>query len=162
MRISKIFLISFFNLIFATTLLQYFRINNILPNTSIIILVLLVIHFGFQEALIFSLFAAVFNDLFFTMALGPNLLLLPTIALFVAMFDEVFSKVNYLGPVVLTGLATIIYHGIYYVFMYFLRTSIDIKVVFTSILPQELIYNILICVFLYSLTRKRYSDLENI
>jgi len=125
-------------------------------------MVLLVMHFGFREALIFAFVAALLNDLFYTMALGPNVLILPAITLFIAMFDEVFSKVNYLGPFVLTALGTIMYHVIYFVFMYFLRTSIDVKVVFTHILPLELIYNVAICVVLYSLTRKRYSDLEGI
>jgi len=160
MRTYKLGLLAVLNLIFSTTLLQLFRIFDVVPNTALIIIVLLVIHFGFRDALIFALFAGVLHDLFISLSLGPNVLIFCGIALIVALIEDSLSKANYFGPGMLIMLSTIIYHGVYFVFMYFLRNNIGFGLLLYRIVPVELIYNVVLTLLIYGFTAKKFADVE--
>ncbi len=154
MKTRYIFLIALINFIFQSTWLQFFRINGVLPNTSLILVVVFGALYGRNEGLYMALFAGVFQDLFLSKVLSINLLIYVILAWIIGSFEESLFKDNFLTPLVITGVSTLAYHIIWLSFMYLFRANIDQNII-TNVLVLETILNGIISVFLYGNVLKR-------
>jgi len=154
MKTRYIFLIALINFIFQSTWLQFFRLNGVLPNTSLILVVVFGALYGKKEGLYMALFAGVFQDLFLSKVLGVNLLIYVIVAWIIGSFEESLFKDNFLTPLVLTAVSTLSYHAIWLGIMYIFRSSIDYNLM-TRVLILETIINGIISIFLYGNVLKR-------
>jgi len=154
MKTRYIFLIALINFIFQSTWLQFFRLNGVLPNTSLILVVVFGALYGKKEGLYMALFAGVFQDLFLSKVLGVNLLIYVIVAWIIGSFEESLFKDNFLTPLVLTAVSTLSYHAIWLGTMYIFRSNIDYNLM-TRVLILETILNGILSIFLYGNVLKR-------
>lgn len=154
MKTRYIFLIALLNFIFQSTWLQFFRINGVLPNTSLILVVVFGALFGKREGLYMALFAGAFQDVFLSKILCINLLIYTVVAWIIGSFEESLFKDNFLTPLVITGVSTLSYHMIWMGIMYIFRSNINGNLI-VKVLIMETVLNGIISVFIYGNVLKR-------
>jgi len=126
----------------------------VLPNTSLILVVVFGALYGRNEGLYMALFTGIFQDLFLSKVLFINLMIYVVLAWIIGSFEESLFKDNFLTPLVITSVSTVSYHIIWISFMYLFRSNIDHNLV-TKVLVLETILNGIISVFIYGNVLKR-------
>lgn len=142
-------LIIIINFIFQTTVLQHFSIMGIIPNTTLIIVVIFALLRGKYEGAFTGLVAGLLQDIFFAKALGINALIYFAIGYLVGLLDDKVFKDNLVLPVLTVLVSTFAYHIMYYLFMMFLSRDVSLTIVMKNILSIELIYNSILTLFIY-------------
>lgn len=150
MGILSILLIIIINFIFQTTLLQHFRIFGVLPNTTLIIVVVFAILWGRKRGAAVGFFSGALQDIFFGTLLGMNALLYMLLGFSVGSFENKIFKDNTITPIFFTVLGTIFYHLLYYFIMYVTQNKIDFIVLFGKIIAIEAVYNSILSGFAYN------------
>jgi len=146
-----------FNFIFQSTIFQYFRIMDVAPNTSIIIIVTLALLFGKKTGAIVGLCIGLLQDVFFCDVIGVNTLIYFATGYIVGLTDKKVFKENLLLPFTFTGVTTISYHIIYFFFMYFLSINIHFIKLLKNVIFIEVIYNSVLSIFFYKQIIKLYN-----
>ncbi len=143
------FLIIIINFILQSTILQYFNIFNVVPNTGLVIIVVIALLKGKRAGSIVGLIAGLLQDIIFSPVIGINGFLYFFIGYLVGMTENKLSKDNILIPFIMTLISTICYHLFYYLFMYFLSYNISLLIFFKDVVIIEMIYNSFISIILY-------------
>lgn len=143
------------NFILQSTIFQYFRISGILPNTALIIVVTFSVIYGRKKGLVAGFFCGVLQDIFFSKALGINILIYLSIGYIIGGVENKIFKDNYITPLLLIVFTTVYYHSIYFVFMHFLKHSISYIDVLKSIILPEVLYNCVVGIIFYRVFYKR-------
>lgn len=154
MKTRYIFLIALINFIFQSTWLQYFRINGVLPNTSLILVVVFGALYGRREGLYMALFAGAFQDMFLSKVLCVNLMIYVIVAWIIGTFEASLFKDNFITPLFITGVSTVSYNLIWLAVMYLFRSSVDSNLVIKIFLGETAL-NSIISVFVYGIMLKR-------
>ncbi|MCF6465376.1 rod shape-determining protein MreD [Clostridium sp. Cult2] len=142
-------LIIIINFILQSTILHYFSIFDVVPNTALVIIVIIGLLRGKKAASIVGLLAGLLQDIIFSPVVGINGFIYFFIGYFVGMAENKLSKDNILIPFFITLVSTICYHLFYYLFMFFLSHNISFLDFFKNIIIIEMIYNSLISIILY-------------
>lgn len=137
------------NFVLQATVLQHFRIAGILPNTALIIVVTISILYGRKKGIRSAVIAGLLQDIFFSKALGINILIYTFIAYSIGGLESRVFKDNYLTPLLLISLSTFFYHSMYFVLMHFLRHSVSYLSVLQTITFAEIIYNSIVGIVFY-------------
>jgi len=143
------------NFILQSTILGHLRIAGILPNTALIIIVTVSIIYGRKEGMIAGVVSGLLQDIFFSKAIGINILIYLSIGYIIGGVENKVFKDNYITPLLFIFFATIYYHSIYFIFMHFLKQSISYFSVFRSIILIEVIYNAIVGVTFYRVLYRR-------
>ncbi|MCF6463691.1 rod shape-determining protein MreD [Clostridium sp. Cult1] len=143
------FLIIIINFILQSTILQYFNIFNVVPNTGLVIIVVIALLKGKRAGSIVGLIAGLLQDIIFSPVIGINGFLYFFIGYLVGMTENKLSKDNILIPFIMTLISTICYHLFYYLFMYFLSYNISFLIFFKDVVIIEMLYNSFISIILY-------------
>lgn len=138
-----------FNLILQTTILQHFRIFGIIPNTTLILLVVFAILFGRKKGAGIGLIAGLLQDILIGKILGVNALVYMLIGLGIGSFENKIFKDHAVTPIFFTLLATLSYHLMHYLIMYTVNDRVDIILLFTKVIAIEAVYNSVIAGFAY-------------
>ncbi|SHD77948.1 rod shape-determining protein MreD [Schnuerera ultunensis] len=117
-------LIIIINFILQSTILHYFNIFDVVPNTSLVIIIVIALLRGKKTASIAGLIAGLLQDIIFSPVIGINGFIYFFVGYFVGMAENKLSKDNILIPFIMTLISTICYHLVYYLFMYFLSFNI--------------------------------------
>lgn len=151
MKNYKVVLIMLINILIQCTLLQRIRIHGILPNTNLIIIVILSILLGRKEGLIAAFCGGILQDVFFDKAIGINVLIYVLIAYIISSMEKKVFKENIVTPMILISGCTFLYHTIYFIIMYFFRYQFDYVHILTSIIGIEIIYNNVLGLIMYKI-----------
>lgn len=149
MKTRTILLLSFIIFILHSTLFQFLRIYGIMPNISLIFIVVFSAIYPEKEGLIIAGFLGLFQDVFLSITLGINLLIYIPIAYVIHTMEVSLFKDNFLTPVVFMAVSTLFYYLAYFSFMYFLDANIVFEK-FMIVGLKEMLYNVVIGVFIYS------------
>ncbi|CCQ98390.1 conserved membrane hypothetical protein [[Clostridium] ultunense Esp] len=142
-------LIIIINFILQSTILHYFNIFDVVPNTSLVIIIVIALLRGKKTASIAGLIAGLLQDIIFSPVIGINGFIYFFVGYFVGMAENKLSKDNILIPFIMTLISTICYHLVYYLFMYFLSFNIPFFAFFKNVVVIEMLYNSLISIILY-------------
>ncbi len=145
------------NFIFQSTIFQYFRISGILPNTALLIVITVSVIYGKKEGVTAGVICGILQDIFFSKALGINLLIYLSIGYIIGGLENKVFKDNYVTPLLFIIFTTVYYHSIYFVFMHFLRHSINYITVLQGTILPETIYNCIVGTVFYRIFYKRVS-----
>ncbi|QXM05757.1 rod shape-determining protein MreD [Crassaminicella indica] len=160
MRMLAVTSIIIFNFLIQSTLLQYFRILGVLPNTSLIVVVGFSILWGKKSGAIIGFFTGILQDIMLGNMIGTNALLYMLIGYNIGVLEKKIYKDNNLAPIFFTTISTILYHLVYYVFMYVSHNATNMIFLFRKIIFLEVIYNDVLSIFiyriLYQLTKHPY------
>lgn len=154
MKVRTIFLIAFINFILSSTLLQLFRINDALPNFCIILSIVMACLSTPKNAYIFAILSGVFQDLFLGRMLSVNLIIYVFIVVITLYLIEIMFKGNFMTPLFLMVLGTLIYHVSFYLLMFFFQSTIPLSLMFSKIVT-EILYNSLLGYLIYAITFKK-------
>lgn len=146
------------NFILQSTVLQHFRVFGVIPNTSLIIVVIFALLGGKYKGACTGLVAGLIQDVFFGGVIGINALIYFLIGYMVGLLDDKVFKENLILPFLTILGSTIVYNLMYYLFMIFLSRDISFTVVIKDILLKEIIYNSIISIFVYRKILKHYKE----
>lgn len=157
MKINRIFLITLILFLIQGTMLQSIRVANVIPNLSIIVLVLFVIYYDNRSVLILGLSLGILQDLFSSPLLGINIFLYVLIGLLIINFESVFNKGNFISPIFLISISTGLYHVLYFAILKILNMNFSLYRLFDVVII-ELALNIIFGLILYRLTKRKLLD----
>jgi len=144
------------NLILETTIIPYFDIFKVVPNTGLVIVVVLAILNGKTAGSIIGLIIGLLQDIMFSPVIGINSFIYFFIGYFVGIAETKLSKDNLLLPIIMTILSTFGYHLTYYIFMFFFRYDISLSKLLKEVVLIEIIYNSLISIPVFKLLSKLF------
>lgn len=156
MKIKSVLLLSLINFILSTTLLQVLRINGAMPNFCIIISIILLVHFDLKSAFIFAAINAILQDVFLGRILGVQVFAYLAVVLFCSYIVVQLFKGNYLTPILLFTSGTLVYHGVLFVFYFFLQMTLPLSIIGPKI-AIEVGYNTIIGFMIYAFIFKRIN-----
>lgn len=152
------FFILLLNFILQSTILQHFKVLGVIPNTALIIVVIFALLRGRYYGGFTGLFAGLLQDIFFSGAIGINAFIYFIVGYASGLLDDkVFKENLVLPPLTIIG-ATTIYYIMYYLFMLFLSRDVSFITVVKDILLKEMIYNVILVMFLYKKVLKYYKE----
>ncbi len=149
MKTRNLVLLSLIIFILHSTIFQFLRIYGIMPNISLIFIVVFSSIYPEKEGILLAMFLGLFQDVFLSITLGINLLIYVPIAYVIHTLEVSLFKDNILTPIIFLFASTLFYYLAFFSFMFFLDGSIVFEK-FMIIGIKESIYNIVIGVFIYS------------
>ncbi len=103
-----------------------------MPNTGIIIVVLVALIKGKNAGSMVGLLIGLLQDIIFSTVVGVNGIIYFFIGYIIGISEDKLSKDNLLIPIFLTLLSTLFYHLSYYLFMFFLGHNINFSAFFLN------------------------------
>lgn len=152
------FLIVLINFIFESTLLQYFAILGVMPNTSLILIICFAVLGGKKIGGSLGIILGLLEDAFFYNVIGVHALIYFIIGYSIGIVEKKVFKENLFLPLLFTFISTIGFHVIYFVFMYFLSIDVSFIKLMKEVVIVEALYNSVLSVFFYKQILKLYRQ----
>ncbi|KNF09459.1 rod shape-determining protein, subunit D [Gottschalkia purinilytica] len=146
------------NFILQSTVFQYFHFLQVLPNTSLILVVTYSLLAGKNSGAIVGLAVGLLQDIFFYDVIGVNALIYFLIGYVLGLLDEKVFKENLILPFLITAATTAVFHIMHYFFMYFLSVDVHLIPILKNVLLKEAIYNAVLSIFVYKYMLKFYKE----
>lgn len=155
-------LIILINTIFQTTILPYFSVFGFLPNTALVLTVVISILTGKYYGIFFGLATGLIQDILFGTVIGINAFLYAMIGYSIGMIQNILNTENIIVPALFTSFSTIVYNFTYAIFIYFLSREIAFSILMKKTFSIEIILNLFVSIVLYKLLSKifRVPDLK--
>lgn len=134
-----------------TTIFQWFSLARVVPNLLLILTATAGLTKGRKEGLLTGFFCGLLIDLSYGSIVGLYAFIFMTIGYLNGFCHRIFVKENMTIPLILVGLSDLFYFFLYYVFEYLLRGKLNIGFYFIHKGLPELIYTVILSVFLYKL-----------
>lgn len=150
-------LIIILNTIFQTTILPYFAIFGYVPNTALILTVVISILRGKYYGIFFGLAIGLLQDILFGAVIGINGFLYSMIGYSIGIIQNIVNTENILVPTLFSAISTVIYNFMYAVFIYFLSRKITFSILIEKTFSIEIILNIIVSIILYKLLSKSFK-----
>ncbi len=138
-----ILLMIIFNLVIQTTIIPFFPIMGIVPNTALVLIVVIALKFGRVKGAIFGLLAGLLQDILFSSTIGINAFILFFVGYIIGFAENSFSRENIINPIIFTMAGTVFYNFVYSLFLFFLSREIVFMDAIRNIFSIEIIYNAL-------------------
>ncbi|RRD94021.1 rod shape-determining protein MreD [Clostridiales bacterium COT073_COT-073] len=132
-----------------TGLFTWIAINQIKPNFMIATITLVAFLRGEYYGLAFGAPLGLLTDIFFGPVIGPNFFLYSCIGLLAGKTYYVFSKENFMFPLLVIGLTDVAYNLAIYILGYLFRGNMDFFYFLLHIILPEAVYTILIGAVVY-------------
>ena len=159
-RVICLFLIVVVNFILQTTVFQGLSFAGIVPNLMII----LVSSFGFmrgkKEGMFLGFFCGLLIDIFFGNLIGIYALIYMYIGFINGFFQKRFYPDDIKLPMLLIGGSDLVCNLFVYFFMFLLNGRFQFLYYLKAIIIPELVYTMVISIFLYLLFLKINQKLE--
>lgn len=160
MRNLTTFLILLLNLIFQSTFIDLISLNGITPNITLIIVVSYAFICGDFTGAVVGFTAGLLQDIFFGQVIGLNSLIYMSTALLTYHLSKTLYSDTFFTPVIITGIASLIYNFMYYVIFILFQGYTNIGYFLIRIIIPEIIYSCLISIFIYKLIYNIISYFE--
>lgn len=129
------------NLVIQTTIIPYFPIMGIVPNTALVLIVVIALKVGRVKGAIFGLIGGLLQDILFASTIGINAFILFFVGYIVGFAEDSFSRENIINPIIFTIAASIFYNIAYSLFLFFLSREISFMGALKTIFSIEILYN---------------------
>ncbi len=134
-----------------TTIFQWFSLARVVPNLLLILTATAGFSKGRKEGLLTGFLCGLLIELCYSSIIGLYAFIYMTIGYLNGYCHRIFVKENLTIPLILVGLSDLVYFFLYYVFEYLLRGKLNIGFYFIHKGLPELIYTVIVSVFLYKL-----------
>lgn len=124
-------------------------INQIKPNFLVIAITLIAFLRGEYYGLTFGAPLGLLLDIYFGPFIGLNFFLYSCIGLLAGKTYYVFSKENFMFPLLVIGLADISYNGILYIIGFLFRGNLNFFHFLVHIILPDMIYTVLLAAIIY-------------
>ncbi len=154
MKIRYVFLIAFINFILQGTWFQIIRPFDVLPNTSLILVVIFCALYDNQIGLIMAVFCGVLQDVFLSAMLGINLMIYLVIGFIIVRFRDFIFSDNMLTPFIFMIISTIIYNALWIGMMLLFGNVINMENAVMKLMI-EMVENGIIGIIIYDMVLKK-------
>ena len=148
-KVISCFFVVLFSFVLQTTLFQALSFGDIVPNLLIIVTASYGFMFGKKSGMLVGFFCGLLIDIFFGEVLGFYALLYLYLGALNGVFHRVFYQDDIKLPLALITGSDIIYSLVCYMLFFLLRGRFDFLFYLKHVIFPELIYTILITIFLY-------------
>lgn len=138
MKWVYVLLISILNFILQSTVFDVLRINGVAINTSLILVVFMALVFGNRNALTAAVISGLFQDIYYSWAIGVNIFIYFFLAILIDMIDDSVFKDKSLTPLVLLVGSTLFYYILHSAFMLLLGVPLDWQPTLVNFLIETL------------------------
>jgi rod shape-determining protein MreD len=135
-----------FNLVIQSTIIPIFPIMGVVPNTALVLIVVLALKVGRVKGAVFGLIAGFLQDFLFASTIGINAFILFFVGYVIGFAENSFSRENIINPIMFTIAATIFYNFTYSLFLFFLSREIIFMDAIKTIFSIEILYNAIFAV----------------
>lgn len=146
--------------LFQTTIFHGIDFGGIVPNLMIV----LTASFGFMRGektgLMTGFLCGFISDIFFGNVLGLNAMIYMYIGYANGKFNRLFYPEDIKLPIGLIFVSDLAYGFLYYITLFLMRKRFHISYYFVNIIFPEIVYTILITLFLYPLVLRINKALE--
>lgn len=161
-RKLTVFLIIYVCYLLQTTVFQVLTFASIAPNLLIIVVAFFGFMRGKREGLFIGFFCGLLMDIFGGGVLGFYALLYMYIGYFNGLFRKSFYPEDIRLPMALIAGSDLVSNFLIYFFMFLFRNRYSFDYYFLHIIVPELVYTMLITIFLYFIILKINQRLEAI
>ena len=158
MTILLIFLMIILNLVIQSTLIPYIGVFGVVPNTALVIVVIIALRKGRVYGSIFGLLAGLLQDVLFSAVIGVNGLILFFIGYYVGFAANAFTRETAVNPFIFSALGTIFYNMVFSLMQFFLSRDITFIQAVRSVFSVEVIYNGLVAVILFKILQRLFMQ----
>lgn len=134
-----------------TTIFQWIALANVVPNLLLILTVSNGFLRGRKSGLTVGFFCGLLVDLCFGNIIGLYAFIFMVIGYANGFANIVFDRDDQIIPMILVGVSDLSYFFLYYIFSFLLRGRLNIFFYFTRIGLPEIVYTLLISIFLLKL-----------
>jgi len=152
-----IIIIMIINFIFQGTILPYFEIFGVVPNTALIIVVIFALAKGKYYGGFYGLIFGLIQDIMYSPVIGINAFILFFTGFCIGYVEDTFARDNIISPIFFTSVATVCYNILYSLFLYFLSRNINFTTAVRSVFSFEIVYNSIVSIAIYKLFQKIFS-----
>lgn len=157
LTIFLLVLIIIANFLLNITILPYFEVMGILPNTALAMVVVIALSKGRYYGGFFGIFIGLLHDILFSVHIGINGLIFFFIGYLVGLSGNVFTRDNIINPVIFTSLGTVVYNLSYFLYLYFTNIEFTYSYLIRRVVSIEIIYNALIAIVIYKIFKKIFG-----
>lgn len=150
-RILIVIIEIFICFLLQTTVFQWISLARVVPNLLLILTASCGLTKGRKEGLLAGFLCGLLIDLSYGYLVGLYALIYMTIGYLNGFCYKIFVKEHITIPVVLVAISDLVYFFLYYVFEYLLQGKLDIGFYFIHKGLPELIYTVIISIFMYKL-----------
>lgn len=154
-----VILISF---VLQTTLFQYLNFGGISPNLLIIVTASYGFMYGRRYGMVTGFFCGLLMDIFYGNVLGFYALIYLYIGAANGVFQRIFYHNDITLPLILISVSDFVHSLVCYVLLFLLRGRFHFGFYLKNIIVPEIVYTILVTVFLYPLILLLNLSLDNI
>lgn len=159
MRWAYVLLLSILNFILQSTVLDALRINGVAVNTSLILVVFMALVFGNRNALTAAVISGLFQDIYYSWAIGVNIFIYFFLAILIDMIDDSVFKDKSLTPFVLLIGSTFFYYVVHTAFMFILGVPFEWQPTLVSF-AIETVMNTVVGLLIYKNLIKKMMGYE--
>ncbi len=134
-----------------TTIFQYGELAGAIPNLMMILVVSTAYMEGRKTGMLVGFFVGLLSDILFASVIGLYALIYMVIGYLVGYAYKFYSNDDFTLPLIFTGVGTFLFRFIYYVFEFLLRNKLNFVYYLRKFILAEVIYTVLISVFLYKI-----------
>ncbi len=134
-----------------TTIFQWIALANVVPNLLLILTVSNGFLRGRKSGITVGFFCGLLIDLCFGKIIGLYAFIYMVIGYANGFANVVFERDDQIIPIILVGISDLFYFFLSYIFNFLLRGKLDIFFYFTRIGLPEIVYTLLISIFLLKL-----------
>jgi rod shape-determining protein MreD len=138
-----------------------FNLGGIVPNLLIVLICSVGFMRGEKEGMVVGFFSGLLLDIFFGNLLGLNALLLLYVGYLNGQFCGLFYAEDIRLPMTLIMTSEFTYGFFFYVFSFLIRGRLNLGFYMTHIILPEVLYTIIISIFLYPIILKIDQTFEH-
>ncbi|MCR5796469.1 rod shape-determining protein MreD [Eubacterium xylanophilum] len=145
-----------------TTVLQYLKLADVMPNLLLIVTVMYAYMRGRTTGLIIGFCCGMMYDLVYGSIIGLLALILMSLGFFCGYCQKIYFSGHFVLPCILIGASDIIYGVYYYITEYLPRGRLNFMFFFNTRIIPELVYTLLVAVVFVWLLEKIERLSENV
>lgn len=155
-----ILLFVFLSYLLQTTVLQGVQIAGVVPNLLIILLVAVAYRYGKLSGLIVGFLMGLFVDLAEGNVIGLYALIYMLVGYLLGFANKIYYYDDTTIPLFLVAISDFVYNFLIYVSGFLLRSRLHLFFYIRTIMLPELLYTVVVSVFVYRLLHKILYKLE--
>jgi len=159
-RFITVFLMIVVCFILQNTVFQTLALASISPNLLVVLTASLGLMRGKREGMLVGFFCGFMIDIFYGNLFGFYALVYLCIGYISGFFNKIFFDDDIKLPMLLISGSELLYSLIVYVFMFLIRTRFEFGYYFVHIIIPELVYTMLVTLFLYRIINSINRKLE--
>ncbi len=159
MKYRTVVILGLITFLLSSTLLQIIRFNDALPNLCIILCIVLTVLYSPKHGYVFAITTGMLNDIFLSKVLSVNLIIYILIVFVVYRLSDLMFRGNFLTPIFLTIISTLMYHVLFYIFMFFLQSTVPLSLLYVKIIT-EIVMNSVLTLLIYRVIFKRINGYQ--